>query len=177
MEALASDKRLVFATKRTPCLERPYDSRMPKRKAREPLEWARSPAGLQRVLSQLHDRRRQEVRAWRNERGRRSSPTSEARKSILVITANRCHICGGKIHGDDWVADHVASFATGGGSKRSNYLPAHRECNGYKWYYSSRELRWILRMGIWARNRMEMESLSGAQLRDDFWNWEKSRRH
>jgi hypothetical protein len=75
------------------------------------------------------------------------------------------------------VADHVASFASGAGSRPTNYLPAHRECNGFKWYYSPRELRWMLRMGIWARSRMERESRLSNDALDDFWNWEKHRHH
>ncbi|SRR5258708_8979772 len=148
---------------------------MAKHRPIEPLVWPRSPAGLQKLLWQLHDRRREDVRARRKDRGPRRSPSDADRESILAKTANRCHICGGTIHGDDWVADHLASFATGGESEQSNYLPAHDECNGFKWYYSPRELRWILRMGIWARNKMEKDS--GKQLRDQFWSWEKNRHH
>jgi 5-methylcytosine-specific restriction endonuclease McrA len=141
----------------------------------EPLEWPRSVPALKRVLEQLHDRRRADVRRWRKERGPRRPLSDTEKERILNITSRRCHICGGKIHKDDWVADHVASFATGGGSDPTNYLPAHVECNGFKWYYSPRELRWMLRMGIWARALMEGKTARGTDLRKDFWNWEKRR--
>jgi 5-methylcytosine-specific restriction endonuclease McrA len=141
----------------------------------EPLEWPRSAAALQRVLEQLHSRRREDVRRWRRDRGPRPPLPNDEKDRILKVTASRCHICGGKIHGDDWVADHVASFAAGGGSQATNYLPAHRECNGFKWFYSPRELRWILRMGIWARALMESRTHSAEDLREDFWTWEKGR--
>lgn len=70
---------------------------------------------------------------------------------------------------DDWVADHVASFASGGGSARTNYLPAHRDCNRLKWSFSARELRWMLRMGSWARDRMEKDTNFGTDVLGDFW--------
>ncbi len=150
---------------------------MSKPKSREPLEWPRSAAALRRLLRQLHHRHSQEGRELRKDLGPRRSPSMKTRELILATTANRCHICGGRIHGDDWVADHVARFASGGGSERTNYLPAHRECNGLKWYFSPRELRWMLRMGIWARERMEKDTKFGTDVLGDFWNWEKHRHH
>src|SRR6266568_7279921 len=95
------------------------------------LEWPRSGAGLRRVLNQLRKRRAVDVRVWRKRRGRRPSISAMEKERIAEITGARCHICGGRIHNDDWVADHVQSFATGGASQGTNYLPAHPECNGF----------------------------------------------
>lgn len=149
---------------------------MPERPNSTRLEWPRSQAGLDRLLTQLDDRRGQLVREIREQRGSRSTPTGTRRQRILDATGGRCHICGGRIRGDRFVIDHVASFATGGASATSNYLPAHRSCNGYKWFYLPAELRWMLRMGVWARHRMTDGTKFGDDIRIDFWKWEQRRR-
>lgn len=53
-----------------------------------------------------------------------------------------------------WQADHVLSHNSGGPHAVENYLAAHKLCNGYRWDYSPEEFQWILKIGVWARNRM-----------------------
>jgi len=141
-----------------------------------PLTWPRSAAGLGRLLSELDERRGEVVQQNKKERGPRRSVSQRRRAEILAGTGGRCHICGGRIRGNRFVVDHVDAFAGGGASAQTNYLPAHRDCNGYKWFFLPKELRWMFRMGIWARHRMSDGTQFGDQVLDDFWRWEKGRR-
>lgn len=95
------------------------------------------------------------------------------------MTGGLCHICGGRLHGDRWVADHISAHATGGSNQIDNFLPAHRKCNGYKWYYTPKELQLMLRMAIWARNRMvnSGKATFGDMMLRDFWSWERRSDH
>jgi len=138
--------------------------------------WPRSAPGLRRLLIELDDRRGSIVREHKNARGRRRSLSASKRQDVLAATGKRCHICGGRIRGNRWVADHVFTFAGGGTNEVTNFLPAHRECNGYKWFYSSQELRWMLRMAIWARGRMIRDTEFDDELLERFWAWELRRR-
>lgn len=149
---------------------------MPKPAKIAPVTWPRSAASLGKLLSELDERRGQVVRQNRKERGPRPSLSQTRRQEILDGAGGLCHLCGGRIRGNRFVVDHVASFASGGPSKKTNYLPAHRECNGYKWFFLPRELRWMLRMSVWARHRMTDGTGFGGEVLDDFWKWEKRRR-
>lgn len=43
-----------------------------------------------------------------------------------------CHICGTKIFGKGWEAEHVIPLALGGVDDDSNLRPAHKACHGDK---------------------------------------------
>ena len=61
-----------------------------------------------------------------------SKSDPQHREKILMKTDHRCHICGGDLIGDDWIADHVLHHARGGpggGHSLDNYLEAHSLCN------------------------------------------------
>ena len=149
---------------------------MPKTPPRKTLTWPRSGSGLRRLLLELDDRRGSIVREHKAERGGRGALSRSKRQKLLAATGKRCHVCGGRIRGDRWVADHVFNFASGGTNDLTNFLPAHRDCNGYKWFYSSKELRWMLRMAIWARGRMIRETKFDDEILGRFWAWELRRR-
>jgi hypothetical protein len=53
-----------------------------------------------------------------------------------------------------------------------NYLPAHAICNGYRWDYSPQESQWIMKIGIWARLRMEKGSGLGQAMLNAFHAYE-----
>ena len=114
-----------------------------------------------------------QARRDRKERLRRDAPidrgrlTERERAHILGKTAARCHICGGKIE-VAWQADHVLAHSSGGSHAVDNYLPAHRLCNNYRWDYSSEEFQWILKIGVWARTRMEKDSELSRRMLDAF---------
>ena len=123
---------------------------------------------LAKRLKLLHSRRKR----LRHPR-RRLSLTRKQRGIVLAKTAGRCHLCGGKTKGK-FAADHVLSHAAGGRHAIDNYLPAHRLCNGCRWFYSAEEFQWILRMGVWARKQMEDgKSDTAENLREAFLKHER----
>ena len=74
----------------------------------------------------------------------------------LGKTGSRCHVCGGDINtNDDWQADHVLAHSTGGKHAVDNYLAAHAICNRSRWNYDAEEVRWILRLGVWLKTKIE----------------------
>ncbi len=105
----------------------------------------------------------------------RAKLTPKQRIKVLERTNGRCHICGGEILAE-WVADHVHAHTYGGGSSLENYLPAHRICNQYKWFYGAEEFQWILKMGVYFRTQLEEEgSPSAMALAHGFMAHEKRR--
>lgn len=101
------------------------------------------------------------------------SLTKEQRAEVLQKTDSRCHLCGGKITESKFAADHVLSHAVGGEHKLANYLPAHGLCNGCRWFYSPEEFQWILRMGLWARKKMQDQKTKiGKDMLSAFWKHE-----
>lgn len=108
--------------------------------------------------------------------GRRLSLNAKERCTVLDKTASRCHLCGGKIIGTKFAADHVFSRAAGGPHALDNYLPAHGLCNGCRWFYSPEEFQWILRIGVWARKQMEDRTPIGLMMLKPFWEQEKRTR-
>lgn len=95
------------------------------------------------------------------EKRARQSLSAKERKEILLKTGRMCHVCGGIIKANDWQADHVVAHASGGIHQPENYLPAHRLCNNYRWDYSPEEFQHILKLGIWLRDQIEMQTKVG----------------
>jgi 5-methylcytosine-specific restriction endonuclease McrA len=85
------------------------------------------------------------------------------RREVLAKTDSHCHICGGKIDGA-WDADHVLAHAQGGVHCVDNYLPAHKLCNNYRWFYGTEEFQWILKLGVWLRTLVEKEDRQALEL-------------
>jgi hypothetical protein len=126
---------------------------------------------LSKRLKELHDKRKEFPRLPRN-----SSLTQKQRKDVLKKTGGRCHLCGGKIKGNKFAADHILSHAAGGKHDPENYLAAHSHCNGARWFYSEEEVQWILRMGVWARKQMEDRTSVGREMLKLFYRHETSTR-
>ena len=134
------------------------------------LRLPQSPDELVERLRFLHEERTKYPRA-----PRRLSLTAEQRADVLEKTDSRCHLCGGEITENKFVADHVLSHAAGGGHKLGNYLPAHGLCNRCRWHYSPEEFQWILKMGRWARKQMEDQRNEIAKdMLAAFWEHENS---
>lgn len=110
-------------------------------------------------------------------RGRvaRESPSSSEREIIIAKTGHCCHVCGGKIDGDAWEADHVFSHALGRQHSADNYFPAHALCNGYRWFYLSEEFQWILKLGVWLRTQVEKKTVVGIIAAKAFCAHERAR--
>ena len=98
---------------------------------------------------------------------RRQVLTSNERVQILEKTDNRCHVCGtlitGKFH-----ADHVKCHSSGGDHNIANYLPSCESCNRYRWHYSSEEIQFILKIGVWVRSQIEKETKLGQTMAEAF---------
>lgn len=109
-----------------------------------------------------------------NRRPRRQDLTAVERAAILSSTGGRCHICGGEIQ-EPWDADHVLAHSAGGEHAVENFLPAHRICNNYRWDYLPDEFALILKLGVWARTRIEKGSPVGREIERQFMAYEVSR--
>jgi hypothetical protein len=45
-------------------------------------------------------------------------------------------------------------------------------CNSYGWGYSAEEFQWVLKIGVWARRRIESGSALEANLAGQFYEYE-----
>jgi len=124
--------------------------------AGDTFESAKDFAARLRSLQKMRCERKLELRGQVT----RQSLSHGERDQIFVKTAGRCHICGGPIDGA-WEADHVFSHSLGGQHQADNYLPAHPICNNYRWFYSTEEFQWILKLGVWLRTQIERETALG----------------
>jgi len=96
-------------------------------------------------------------------------PLSKAdRKKIYDKAGGRCHICGGATTLKDYEADHVFPKSGGGTDGIENYLPSHKLCNNYRWFYESDEVKWILKIGVWAKTEIKNETKIGKEIADRF---------
>lgn len=109
-----------------------------------------------------------------NRRPRQNRLTAAERAEVLRKTGGKCHICGGDILGS-WHADHVLAHSTGGKHSIDNYLPAHGTCNNYRWDYLAEEFRLILKLGVWARTKVELGTTIGQVIEQDFSKYEARR--
>lgn len=50
--------------------------------------------------------------------------------------------------------DHIVSHSSGG-DRVDNLLPAHAECNSTRWHFSAEEWRIIMKLGVFARDKIE----------------------
>jgi len=138
--------------------------------ASQPFE---NPEDFSNRLKKLHTERR--TNKGKSGSGTvRKSLTAAERKDIYLKTHGRCHICGGTIDGP-WEADHVFSHVMGGMHDPGNYLPAHPICNNYRWFYSSEEIQWILKLGVWLRTQIENRTVIGRLAAAGFCKHEKAR--
>ena len=124
------------------------------------------PADLRLHLAKLRGDRREGKRT--GVRGPRVSLTAAERRQVLAKTAGRCHICGGKVEGKAWQADHVMAHSAGGVHNVDNYLPAHSLCNNYRWDYLPEEFQYILKLGVWTRTQIERGTLLGNSVANSF---------
>lgn len=128
------------------------------------------------MLCKLRARSRKKVKRLRINRIPRSGLSSTNRQKVLEKTKRHCHICGGDLVGDDWVADHVLHHARGGpGGAQSldNYLPAHSLCNSYR-RCSDEEFPWVLKLGVWLRTQIANETEIGREAVEKFCRHQRS---
>ena len=94
---------------------------------------------------------------------KRGVVTQAGRKRIRAKTGGTCHVCGGRA-GKRWHADHVKPRRLGGTSEDSNYLPTCQECNRLRWGYPPEVLRFIMRLGVYAKKEIREETPLGKAL-------------
>jgi hypothetical protein len=142
----------------------------------KPSAFPSSESELLVLLRALQNQRRESHLIHRSSGRKRVLPNAELRSAIFKKTGGRCHICGGALEEKRWKADHVESHSRGGLHSEDNFLPAHGLCNGYRWDYSPEEFQWILKIGVWARNRMrKAENSLDRELLQAFFNHETHR--
>lgn len=126
-------------------------------------------------LHNLRSKRRRRVLKWNKAILVRRSLTPKQRPEVLVKAGKRCHLCGGKINGSDWQADHVYAHSTGGTHTIENYLPSHSLCNNYRWHYGTKEFQWILKLGVWLRTQIEKGTPIGQLAGQAFIKYDRRR--
>jgi len=90
--------------------------------------------------------------------------SKEQRQRIYNKTDGLCHVCGIKLEIDNFQADHVKPFSTGGYDIVDNFLPACSQCNNYRWDYSPEEMQWILKLGVWLKTEIQKKSKEGLEV-------------
>jgi len=94
---------------------------------------------------------------------------------ILKKTCNCCHICGQELDPSNFQADHISPQSTGGSNEIENYLATCNLCNNYRWNYLPEEIRWIMKLGVWAKTQVEFGTELGKNISESFIEYEKSR--
>ena len=110
-----------------------------------------------------------------NHRKERTRLNAEKKVKILQKTNFHCHICGEKIDETDFQADHISPHSIGGTDNINNFLPSCPQCNGYGWNYLPDEIKWILKIGVWAKTQIEFETEIGKDLAQSFIFYENKR--
>jgi len=127
-----------------------------------------------RKLRELRDRRRITIKDLREDRSPRRSLSLAEKEVVLAKTGRRCHLCGGKLKGRNWVADHIVPYAKGGTGSLENYLPAHTRCNSNRRSASEAEFEVILKLGAWLRTEIANETAFGKIANQKYCQKQKS---
>ena len=99
---------------------------------------------------------------------RNYSLTKGKRYAIWDKTDGNCHICGRNVDKDKFEADHVKTYSIGGKNNVENFLAACRTCNNYRWHYSPEEIQWILKIGVWAKTKIDHNDKIGNIIAEKF---------
>lgn len=90
------------------------------------------------------------------------------REKIFEKTEGFCHVCGCLLEFDKFEADHVRQHAQGGSDVTDNFLPSCSKCNSYRWNYSSEEIQWILKLGVWLKTKIQSREQIGLKTAIEF---------
>lgn len=137
------------------------------------LPYIDTPSVLSAELRRLYARR-QSVKKT-EQRIPRNKISHEDRIAILKKTDFRCHICGQEVTEKNFHADHISAHSKGGDNDIGNYLPSCSYCNSYRWDYLSEEIKWILKIGVWAKTQIEFETDLGTKIANLLVEHEKKR--
>ena len=138
--------------------------------------WAPADAESYAVfLAELQEQGAEEKAINKQKDRKRISLSPQDRLVVLQKTGSRCHICGGLIEGNDWVADHIAPHSKGGENSVDNFLPAHQTCNHYKWDFTPEEIQEILKLGVFMRTQIVKRTKIGMNVAAKFVKHEQRR--
>ncbi len=115
------------------------------------------------------------IRVSKKIKNERPNLSSKFKKEVLKKSHNRCHICGDNIDYDNFQVDHITPFSLGGENNIENFIASCSFCNNYKWNYLPEEIKWILKIGVWAKTQIEFETEIGKSISNEFINYEKLR--
>ena len=134
------------------------------------LPYIDNPEILKKEIKRLRDEREKNKTKNKNKTkiARKYSLTQEERAAIWEKTDGNCHICGRAVEIGGFEADHVRNHAGGGSNQAENFLAACETCNNYRWNYSSEEIQWILKIGVWAKTKIEHDDKVGKGIAENF---------
>ena len=106
---------------------------------------------------------------------RKYSLSKSDRNEIWNKTDGKCHICGRDVDKENYEADHIRNHSSGGTNLVENFLASCRTCNNYRWHYSPDEIQWILKIGVWAKTKIDHNDKVGKLIAEKFIQKEKER--
>ena len=98
----------------------------------------------------------------------RKALTPNQRDAVVAKTGRRCHVCGARLVGSNWSADHIRPFRRGGECVEDNFLPACDPCNRLRWHYDSRKIRRILQLGVYMWNEIKRKTELGKAVHERY---------
>lgn len=69
----------------------------------------------------------------------------------------------------------MKAHSAGGKHSVDNFLPACKIYNNYRWHYLPQEVRWILKVGIWAKTHIRKRTKIGNYIASHFLKYETNR--
>jgi len=107
---------------------------------------------------------------------------------IFDKTKGHCHFCGDKLVFErrgkkpwpplegQWEVDHIKQIDKLGQDTIENKLPIHSECNRARWNRNGNDVRYLISIGLIARDEIDKKSEIGLQLLDLFNKKEKHKK-
>jgi len=124
--------------------------------------------------------RLQELRSIRKSKKKKAARKYRLSKTdkiaVLAKTNSTCHICGETVTVDNFQADHVQVHSSSANNRIDNFLPSCGICNNYRWFYEPEEIKWILKLGVWLKTKIEKDTTIGKAAAGMFVKHEMSRR-
>jgi len=109
----------------------------------------------------------------RNERGKKKSPHFKKSEKLKIFnkTNGICHICGCNLN----VEKFSITIPFEKESTVENCLPACKDCKRIYENYLPYEIKWMLKIGLWAKTQVEYETDIGKEIATEIVEIEKDR--
>lgn len=92
------------------------------------------------------------------------------KKIIFDKTNGLCHICGNALSPEKYSITYSLLF-----NEQDQPLPACKSCKTFHDNYLSDEIKWIIKLGLWAKTQIEYETEIGQLLAEEFIDYEQFR--